>query len=117
MARSGKQNGAHYLGGLAIECALKACIAKKTKRHDFPDQKFAASVFSHDLRQLLKHAGLELQLDNELRTNRTFAANRGVVSSWRVDDRYETSGLNGREMVAAITSPQDGVLQWLKLHW
>ena len=28
--------GAYYLMGYAVECALKACIAKQTKRYDFP---------------------------------------------------------------------------------
>lgn len=29
--------GAYYLAGYAVECALKACIAKLTKADDFPD--------------------------------------------------------------------------------
>jgi hypothetical protein len=36
LAKNGNEEGAYYLGGIAIECALKACIAKRTKRHDFP---------------------------------------------------------------------------------
>src|SRR5439155_18484686 len=28
--------GAYYLAGYAVECALKACIAKRTQAHDFP---------------------------------------------------------------------------------
>jgi hypothetical protein len=28
--------GAYYLTGYAVECALKACIAKQTQQHDFP---------------------------------------------------------------------------------
>lgn len=32
--------GAYYLLGYAIECALKACIAKQTKKFDFPEKKF-----------------------------------------------------------------------------
>lgn len=34
-------DAAYYLAGYAIECALKACIAKRTRRHDFPDKEFA----------------------------------------------------------------------------
>ncbi len=30
-------SGAYYLAGYAVECALKACIAKRTQRHDFRD--------------------------------------------------------------------------------
>lgn len=33
-------DGAYYLAGYAIECALKACIAKLTAQHDFPDKNF-----------------------------------------------------------------------------
>jgi len=30
--------GAYYLAGYAVECAIKACIAKKTQIHDFPPE-------------------------------------------------------------------------------
>lgn len=30
--------GAYYLSGYVVECALKACIAKSTKKFDFPDK-------------------------------------------------------------------------------
>jgi hypothetical protein len=66
LVKSGNQNGAYYLGGFVIECALKACIAKKTRRHDFPaDRSYATSVYSHDLTQLLKVAGLEAELERD----------------------------------------------------
>ena len=42
--------------------------------------------------------------------------NWGVIKAWRVDSRYETSGLNGKDMVDSLNSP-DGVLAWIKLRW
>lgn len=36
---AGLYDGAYYLAGYAVECGLKACIAKKTKRHEFPPDK------------------------------------------------------------------------------
>jgi HEPN domain-containing protein len=36
---AGHPDGAYYLAGYAVECALKACIAKATQRHEFPDKK------------------------------------------------------------------------------
>jgi hypothetical protein len=36
LVRSRKEIGAYYLAGYAVECALKACVAKATKRHEFP---------------------------------------------------------------------------------
>jgi len=117
LARSRNQQGAYYLAGFAVECALKACIAKKTKRHDFPaDAKHARRVYSHDLTELLKLADLDNQLDRDMRGNPQLAANWGVVKAWRVDCRYETSGLNGKDMVDSLDSP-DRVLTWIKLRW
>lgn len=51
-------SGAYYLTGLAIECALKACIARSTEQYDFPDLKRLQNSWIHDLNQLLGTAGL-----------------------------------------------------------
>ena len=32
-------DGAYYLLGYALECALKSCIAKQFRQYDFPDRK------------------------------------------------------------------------------
>jgi HEPN domain-containing protein len=117
LAKSGHQQGAYYLRGLAVECALKACIAKKTKRYDFPpDAKYASKVYTHELADLLKLAELNGQLDIDVITKPQLANNWGVVEGWSVNSRYDTSKLNGKNMVAAVNSP-DGVLQWIKLYW
>ena len=34
-------DAAYYLAGHVVECTLKASIAKKTRRYDFPDKEFA----------------------------------------------------------------------------
>lgn len=42
--------GAYYLLGYALECAIKVCIAKQVKEHDFPDKNLAnASSRTKDL--------------------------------------------------------------------
>lgn len=33
---AGLPDGAYYLAGYAVECALKACISRQTRQHDFP---------------------------------------------------------------------------------
>ena len=117
LANKRNQLGAYYLAGLSIECALKACIAKKTRRHDFPnDAKYANKVYSHNLEELLKLAQLEAHLDRDMKARPQLAINWGVVKAWNVDSRYELSGLSGKDMVAAVNS-LDGVLQWIKLYW
>jgi hypothetical protein len=51
--------GAYYLLGYSVECALKACIAKQTNKHDFPNKDFANKVYVHNLEVLIKLAGLK----------------------------------------------------------
>src|SRR5437868_558143 len=62
LARAGLYDGAFYLGGLAIECALKACVARSTQRYEFPDRNRANRVHVHNLEQLLKEAGPDSRL-------------------------------------------------------
>lgn len=62
---NGHYEGCYYLCGYVVEFALKACIAKKTKRYDFPDKNLHKGVFTHDLALLLMLAKLELALESE----------------------------------------------------
>jgi HEPN domain-containing protein len=118
LVRTGNEQGAYYLAGFAVECALKACIAKKTRRYDFPrDQNYAKSVYTHDLGELLKLAGLNAQFDSDSKVDAALGANWGVVKGWTVASRYETTGLRGRDMLKAVTSRQGGVLKWIRNHW
>src|ERR1700683_3628535 len=99
LARTGSPQGAYYLAGFAVECALKACIAKKTRRHEFPaDKEYAGKVYTHNLDQLLKLAHLEAQLESDMALRPQLAKNWDFVRGWKVDSRYETSKLGGRNM-------------------
>ena len=42
-------DGAYYLAGYAVECGLKACIAKRTREHDYPDKKLVNKSYTHDV--------------------------------------------------------------------
>ena len=59
---SGFPDGAYYLAGYAIECALKACIAKRTQEHDFPDKKLVNESHTHNLTELMRLAELNSEL-------------------------------------------------------
>lgn len=110
LAHNGNEQGACYLAGLAIECALKACIAKRTRRHDFPpDRKTIEEVYSHELVKLAKLAKLNDRLDKDMKKRAALGTNWGVVKGWTVASRYQTRGLKGSDMCAAVTGP-DGVL-------
>jgi hypothetical protein len=109
--------GSYYLGGYAIECALKACIAKQARRHEFPlKADYVRRVYTHKLEELLRLADLEQQLEDDMRANAALARNWGVVKDWDEESRYRSSGLNGRDLQGAVAGP-DGVLHWIKQRW
>jgi len=117
--KNGCFSGAYYLAGYAIECGLKACIAKKTRQYDFPpDRRTIEGVYTHDLERLVKSAGLDLALDEDLRSNKKLAQCWAVVKDWSEQSRYEEKD---RQMTAdlldAIAGCPDGVLQWIKRRW
>jgi hypothetical protein len=113
----GKQQGAYYLAGYAVECALKACIARKTRLYQFPPKKgYVEKIYQHNLDVLVNAAGLDAQLKKDISANPAFAANWTTVKDWSAESRYTTSGLNGKDMYNAVVGA-DGVLPWIKLRW
>lgn len=86
LMRGGNGEGAYYLTGLAVECAVKACIAKNTKRHDFPpNQSAIKDIYTHDLVKLIKAAGLQTVLETEASKNGAFNDSWAVVRVWNVE--------------------------------
>jgi hypothetical protein len=117
LLRTRNPTGAYYLGGYAIECALKACIAKRARRHEFPlKADYVRRLYTHNLEELLRLADLEVQLEIEMRTNTALATNWGIVKGWSEESRYRISGLNGKDLNSAV-SASDGVLAWIKQRW
>ena len=113
----GNPEGAYYLTGLAVECALKACIAKNTRRYDFPpNQNAIRDIYSHDLNKLVGAARLDAALDIEVRANLPFKSKWDVVKDWKIGSRYETGGLNARDLYRAVAG-RNGVMQWLRRRW
>ena len=108
--------GAYYLLGYAVECALKACIAKQTKKHDFPDKEIANKAHLHNLEQLLKVAGLERDLERDMKTNKKLELNWAVVKDWKTASRYVTdiSAADARDMYSACTAQKNGILSWIR---
>ena len=62
---AGRYEAAYYLAGYAIECALKACIAKQIKQFDFPDKKVVTDSYVHDLTKLLRLSRTSLRSGTE----------------------------------------------------
>jgi len=116
--RNGKYDGAYYLAGYAVECALKACISKLTRQHDFPDLETVKKSYSHDLAQLAKIAGLEIAMNRAFELDSRLDVNWGVVKDWTEASRYNRhSSTEARDLLRAITDKKSGVMQWLRQHW
>ena len=118
-------SAAYYLAGYAVECGLKACIAKLTKPHDFPDKDLANKCWTHDIEKLVVVANLKenrdadvADADADAKTNTNLTGNWGLVKDWKESSRYESKTQSTAEaLFEAITDPTDGVLPWIKLHW
>lgn len=110
---------AYYLIGYAVECALKACVAKQIREFDFPDRKLVTESHSHDLTKLLQLSGVGHLHAAEAKRSSAFQTNWLVVKDWSEKVRYDLSTAEkvARDMYAAVTDLSDGVLPWLKKHW
>lgn len=118
LSEAGYPAGAYYLAGYAIECGLKACIARKTRRHDFPDKRTVDSSHTHNLKELVRIAGLEASRVEEARTNPRFRNSWDIVQQWSEQSRYTAVDLaKSKALVAAIGTPKHGVMTWIKRHW
>src|SRR6266404_2006694 len=114
----GEYSGEYYLAGYVVECGVKACIAKRTRRHDFPDKKRAEKSWTHLLNDLVGLAELTDSLKTEIQADAIFSRNWANVVRWKEDSRY---ALNGEpeaiDLVKAISDRRHGVLRWLRQHW
>ena len=114
----GFSDGAYYLAGYAVECALKACIAKRTQEHDFPDRE-SRNYYSHDLEELLGFAKLRIELDQSMKANSAMKTNWIIVQDWSEESRYDKNktGQEATELLMAIEDQAGGLLPWLRQPW
>lgn len=111
-------SGAYYICGYALECALKSCIAKKTKKNEFPDLAAVRASHTHNLEELIKAAELHTFFLASLNSNNDFKVNWNVIKDWDSIARYEFHGeKEARDLYKAITARNHGVLKWIKRYW
>src|ERR1017187_161547 len=110
LLKAGLPDGAYYLAGYAVECALKACIAKETKRYEFPDKRRADSSYTHSLIDLVRIAELDDLLQELVRSSLEFRKNWDTVKSWSEQSRYRRhSPQAAQELVQAVCSRRHGI--------
>lgn len=115
----GQHVGAYYLAGYAVECALKACIARKTRRFDFPDRKQVVDSHTHDLKKLIEVAELKPQFDAASAADEMLQLNWSVIKEWKVEDRYRLDLLpdEAKDLYRAISAKKSGMMAWIRRHW
>ena len=116
---AGRYDGAYYLSGYAVECALKACIARQVRTHDFPPKPGAVrDMYTHNLVGLVKTAELVDSLAARIRSCSVFEGYWEIARRWTEESRYERrSELDASALITAIADPEHGVLRWLQEHW
>jgi hypothetical protein len=113
-----RYGGAYYVIGYAVECGLKACVAKLTRADDFYDKNLARRIFQHNLGELANYARLSAVIEQAGKLDALFEANWAQVSSWSEESRYEThTQTEAEEMVNAVQDPDHGVMQCIRQYW
>jgi HEPN domain-containing protein len=120
LAREKHFSGAYYMGGYAIECALKACIATQFRANEIPDKSLVDKIYTHKISVLLQLAGLEKLLDAERQNDAELDRRWSVVKNWTEQARYS---IYTEEQALAIIDAIDGdgktegLFQWLSAQW
>ena len=115
---AGHPDGAYYLAGYAVECGLKACIARRTERHEFPDKRTVDASHTHNLRDLVKVANLEQKRLEAAKGDPLFRNHWDLVQQWSEHSRYRRHDSEmAQALVEAIADRKHGVIAWIKRHW
>ena len=111
--------GSFYLAGYAIECALKACLAKQGRGHEFPKKNMAREIYTHDLEDLRAFAGLDDAFTADIESAQALQVNWSVVTVWNEQWRYEpvVERRMAADMYSACTTRTNGILPWIRKRW
>jgi hypothetical protein len=111
--------GAYYMTGLAVECALKAYLARTIQQYDFPDKNFILRAYTHKLKDLAQlDMAFWTELQNEITSDVKLESNWNTVLSWNDENRYElVEELQAKSLYDATTEPGTGVMEWIRRRW
>lgn len=98
---------------------MKACIAKRTREHDFPEKpELVRKLYVHKLTELMVLSQLASLLEVAIRANPSLKVQWSIVQSWSEESRYERMDTTLAEaLLKAIEDGSEGILPWIRLHW
>lgn len=116
---AGLWDGAYYLAGYAVECALKACILAHVERTGviFEEKKFSEKCWTHDIEALIELAGLKPDLDADALANPALGTNRDVTKRWNESSRYSRKSESAARVLLDAIAGTNGMLPWIKQRW
>jgi hypothetical protein len=105
--------------GLAVECALKSCLASAVKEYDFPDKEFVNAMYVHKLERLFQLNGaLWARLQFDMRNDTKLGVNWSTVKDWDDSKRYDiVEEFEDRALYEASTEAGSGVMEWIRGRW
>ena len=120
MFQTGLFSGAWYIGGYAIEFALKAVICNNLDVEMFDEtvvNKGLSQPFrTHNLTFLVLTSGLYNKLNQAKNDRRNIFNAWNVVSNWKETRRYERAPANSAEIQEFLNSA-NLILLWIKTYW
>jgi hypothetical protein len=102
---------AWFNAGMAVECALKGSIIAHQRWNRSPTRTVLPDFYTHDLRKLASHAGIEI---DKLTRDPVFPS-WCTVRLWKRSEGYNPNPMPvavAESMIEAACGP-DGVIQWL----
>ena len=122
LLKAKRYDAAYYVAGYTIECALKACIAKRTRLYEYPPKE-TRDFYSHAIEALLNLTGIAKSFQQERANDAILAQHWEIVKDWKPGDRrYDLRGAKeaakaANDLLLAIEDRQHGVLQCLSKYW
>lgn len=110
----------YHIAGVAVECGLKAIIARTFKLHCWPEKNLEQKIYQHTAKRLEEQLPnfAKTDLQNEQRRDPEFWIHWQLMLSWDVDTRYKSySQAEADGIYVAVTQPRHGVARWLRRHW
>ena len=105
--------------GLAVECALKSCLASAVKEHDFPDKQFVNQMYDHKLERLFPLNGeLWQAFKTDMELNEKLRLNWSTVKDWDDGKRYDiVEEKSAVQLYEASAEAGNGVMEWIRGRW